>query len=338
MIDVENLRATADEMLSGLHAGESMRNRIELQSSSLSNLPSVANEMLGGLKADSALRHRILLSAQRQARAQEAAERSAVIHTPPRRFAPVAALAMAFVLVFTLGIFYGDSAFTRSTPLLNDGIQMYASEASESGEVSRYRSLFAGEDANPPLVLVNGRYYRMLESPAVVPSTLLDSAFTQVQTSLEDFGEAGALGVFSNVATSGARIYSISGLSTKTAVVAEVNGDLRLFQRVGYNGSTLVGEAESFEDTLDVMDQVAALELSGVGVVSDASAANELIYMLTEGDFTAWHSGDVGEITDGLTIYLNNGLSLQLGISDHILTACGAWSCPEFYSAYEAAM
>lgn len=338
MIDVENLRATADEMLSGLHAGESMRSRIELQSRSLSNLPSVANEMLGGLKADSALRHRILLSAQRHARAEEAAERSSGVHMPPRRFAPVAAMAMALVLVFTLGFFYGDSAFSPSTPLLNDGIQIYAAEAGEGGEISRYRSLFAGEDSNPPLVLVNGRYYRMLESPAAVPSALLDSAFTQVQSATEDFTEAGALGVFSNVATSGARIYSVSGLSTKTAVVTEVDGSLRLFQRVGYNGSSLVGEAETFEDTLDVMDQVAALELSGVGVVADASAANELIYMLTEGDFTAWHSGEVGEITDGLTIYLNNGLSLQLGISEDILTACGSWSCPEFFDAFKAAM
>lgn len=338
MMDVENLRAVADEMLSGLQAGEPMRRRIQLRSSSLENLPSIAGEMLGGLKADPSLRHRILLSAQRRKRADEAAERPVAEHIPSRRFAPVAAMAMALVLIFGLGIFYGDTPLSASPPLMSDGLQMYSSEVAETGSVSQYRSLFAGEDENPPLVLVNGRYYRMLESPAAVPSAVLDSAFTQVQSSTEDFAEAGALGVFSNVATSGARIYAVSGLSTKTAVVTEVDGSLRLFQRVGYNGNTLVGEAETFEDTLDVMGQVAALELSGVGVVSDASSANELIYMLTEGDFTAWYSGEVSDISNGLTIYLSNGLSLQLGVCEDVLTACGAWSCPEFFDAFESAM
>lgn len=60
MIDVESLRPTADEMLSGLSAGEAMKRRIILQADATERIACVAEEMLSGMHAGAALRHRIM--------------------------------------------------------------------------------------------------------------------------------------------------------------------------------------------------------------------------------------------------------------------------------------
>ena len=39
-----------------------------------------------------------------------------------------------------------------------------------------------------------------------------------------------------------------------------------------------------------------------------------------------------------LTVTLQSGLKLQLGVSGDTVTGCGGWSCPEFFDAFEAAL
>ncbi len=39
-----------------------------------------------------------------------------------------------------------------------------------------------------------------------------------------------------------------------------------------------------------------------------------------------------------LTATLTNGLKLQLGVSGDTVSACGGWSCPEFFEAFESGL
>ena len=48
--------------------------------------------------------------------------------------------------------------------------------------VPEFMSLFAGEDANPPLLCINGRYYRMMSEQTAVPAALLNSPLAEVQS------------------------------------------------------------------------------------------------------------------------------------------------------------
>lgn len=334
MIEVEMLRPTANEMLSGLSAGDRLRRRIQFQAEAVDRLPEIAGEMLSGLRADASLRHRVLVRAERRAHA-------VAPHTAPtrvmRRLTPAMGMALAIVLMFGIGLYFGANP---ALPIenLDNGFNTYAAGSTASGGVPQYRALFAGEGANPPLIGIHGRYYRMLASPVPVASALVSSAIAQVDTFTEEPSLSTTIGVYSNVVQTGAQVYALGDLSTKTAVVAEVDGSLRLFQRVGYAANALRGE-ETFEETLDVLDKVAVLELSGVGVVSDENAVGELVYMLLSDEFAMQHEPlDLDACTQALTVYLKNGLSLQLGVSGDVLVGCGAWVCPDFFSAFEASV
>ena len=39
-----------------------------------------------------------------------------------------------------------------------------------------------------------------------------------------------------------------------------------------------------------------------------------------------------------LLIGLKNGLTLQLLVSDESVSACGTWSCPDFFEAFDEAV
>ena len=331
MIDVESLRPTADEMLSGLSAGEAMKRRIILQADATERIACVAEEMLSGMHAGAALRHRILVRYERRrnaARAKAEASRSR-----NARLRPAAGMAFALALMIGLGVFFADG---HDVTLPDKGLSSFASGTLTQTGVPQFVSLFAGESANPPLVSINGRYYRMMTSPSAVPESLLDGTLAEVQTYMAEPSLGATAGIFSNIAQTGAQVYAIAGLSSKTAVAVEVDGAIRLFQRVGYAGSTTLG-TELFQDTLDVQGQVAALELSGVGVITDEEVANEvLVYMLTE--FATFAGSDMPNAEQALTIYLQNGLTLQLLVEDGVFYGCGAWACPEFEEAFRAEM
>ncbi len=336
MIEVENLRSTADEMLSGLHAPPGMAQRLRLQAGALDNLPQIAGEMLGSLQAGPALRHRILVAADRARHPfrllAPACPRKRAAHPGLLRLTPALGMAVLLVIMLGVGSLYGGTV--PGSP--SNELESYAAGPVQTlSDVSQFRSLFAGEGANPPLLAINGRYYRMLTTPLAVSSSLVGAPIADVQTYTDEPSLSTRVGVVSNVVAERSQVYEVTGLSQKTAVAAEVDGTLRLFQRVSYAAASLIGE-EMFEDTLDVGGQVASLELSGVGVVNDETRVNELLYMLNE--FAVWSGSEIGEADQALTIYLKNGLSLQLLVDGDVLWGCGAWACPEFFDAFAQAV
>lgn len=335
MIDVEMLRPTAEEMLSGLSAGEATRQRILFTTSAVDRLPQVADEMLGGLSATPALRHRILVKAERTGRAKKPVVQSPARRTGFARFTPIAGMALVLALMIGLGVNYAMDPVVPVTPTgapvaTTDLGSGRAGATPEAGSVPQYRSLFVGEGANPPLIGVHGRYYRMLNVP--VSADVIGTPIAEVQDFTDEPALAATVGVVSNIVNAGTQVYAVDGLSSKTACIAEVDGTPRLFQRVGYASTTILGN-EMFEDTLDVMNQVAALELSGVGVITDEAIANDLIYTLNE--FAVYGGSDMPDGGQALTIYLTNGLSLQLTVQDETFGGCGAWICPEFFEAFQ---
>ena len=339
MIDVEMLRPTADEMLSGLSAGEAMKKRLLLKAHAVDQMPQIAGEMLGGLHATPALRHRILVKAERTRKSQMPVEKL-LGDKPSRRplvarLTPAVGMALVLALMIGLGYNYGSNPTgilsPTGAPVAQNELNSYmAGSGTQTDGVPEYRSLFVGEGANPPLIGIHGRYYRMLN--VHVPSDVVGTAIAEVQDFTDEPSLAATVGVVSNIAKAGTQVYAVEGLSNKTACIAEVDGVPRLFQRVGYASATFLGN-EVFEDTLDVYSQVAALELSGVGVINNERIANDLIYTL--GEFAVYNGADMPDGSQALTIYLHNGLSLQLTVQDDVLGGCGAWVCPEFFDAFE---
>jgi len=318
-------------------------------SKSLTQLGPIADEMLGGLQADEAMRLKIK---------RAAAEGKGTRRLPVRRYAPAiccAALALAFV----------GAAVPRLNQHTEENIPMLASEpvavsidtiaagegaayaggelVADLGDNARMRaatpsdkSLFAHAGGDIALVAVNGAVYQMLETPKDVGNSLLgdslgDVALFDEQPSLASPKEMAA--GLSNVAQQGTVVYSVKGLSKATAVAAEVEGKMRLFQRVSYAGKGPAGA--SLEDTFSVRGKVKSAELSGVGELT-GSKANEVIAVLL--DNAALRSADATARRQMLTVTLENGLKLQLGVSGDTLCGCGGWSCPEFFEAFEAAL
>lgn len=333
MIDVEMLRPTADEMLSGLSAGEALKKRLLFQAAALDNMPQIAGEMLAGLHATPALRHRILVKTERTAR--ERTELKPAKWPALARFTPAAGMALVLAFMIGLGLNHGTDPNALLTPTgapisQNELLSYSAGGASTTTDgVPQFRSLYAGEGANPPLIGVHGRYYRMLTVP--VSADVIGSPIAEVQDFTEEPSLAATVGVISNTAKVGTQVYSVEGLSSKTACIAEVDGVPRLFQRVGYASATFIG-SELFEDTFDVYGQVAAVELSGVGVINDERKANEVIYTLSE--FAVYEGSDSLSSDQALTVYLTNGLSLQLMVQGDLISGCGTWVCPEFFDAF----
>lgn len=336
MIDVEMLRPTADEMLSGISAGDAMKRRLLFKATAVDQLPQVADEMLGGLHATPALRHRILVGAERAERARtkpivkEAREKRPGM----ARLTPAMGMALVLSLMIGLGAYYGNQValpIPGAEPMQQGNLATYGMGGTTGVQgVPQFRSLFEGEGANPPIIGMNGRYFRMLSVP--VPKASIGTQVSEINEFTDEPALASTVGTVSNVVQAGAQVFAVDGISSKTAVIAEVDGVPRLFQRVGYASGTIVGR-ELFEDTLDVNGQVTALELSGVGIITDEVKANELIYMLSE--FAAYHGTDLPDSDQALTIYLDGGLSLQLLVQGDVLSGCGAWSCPEFFEMFE---
>ena len=305
----------------------------------LIRLGPIADEMLGGLHADSRMKQRI----EAAARQAQAPKRRAL-----RTFAPAlccAALALCCVGVWgmqrggqpgaaqieTIAAGEGTTAVAGSTQIadLGDGARVGAAAPKNT-------SLFATADSDIPLVTVNGAVYRMLTSPKSLGSSLRGDAVGQIAEALAEPSLATAeqlsAGV-SNVAAQGAAVYAVKGLSSATAVAAEVDGQLRVFQRVSYAGKG--PGRETLEDTFDVRGQVATLELSGVGTLT-GQAANDAIAVLL--DHATLKSADMTARKQSLTVTLESGVKLQLGVSGDTVCGCGGWSCPEFFEAFGNAL
>ena len=302
----------------------------------LEQLPQMTDRALAGLTASDAMKRRIMESAMRPQRRK----------VPVNRLVPV----LSLVLVLAIGLGVGLPALNnqpaqelittqaagqdvigneRSLLDLSTGANLRKSEA------PAYRSIWAkGENGNFPLIGVKGRYYRMLTSPKSVSGSLLGDSLGTVAEFTTEPSLSGTDVILSNKAAQGTQVYAVDGMGG-TLIAAEVDGSYRLFQRVSFNGSAVRG-SESFEDTLQLAGSIAAMELSGVGVIDDAALCEELFATLT--DNACYESSSTVSGKQSLMITLDNGVAVQLAVKNDNLSACGTWSCPEFFEEFEAAM
>ena len=304
----------------------------------LRDLPAVANEAMKDLQATPFLKARI-------DRAISEKKQSKVRFTLPR-WAPAMCCA-AVVLVLTLvfvpmgsstpdnlinSAMLGDPTQAPASVLsadLGDGNVTISTNTSKPG----YRNMWASvQDGSFPLIGVNGKYYRMMTSPKSVSSSLLDGQVATISEFTPEPSLSGTDVVLSNTAEAGTAVYSIRGVNASTFIAAEVDGRVRLVQRVSYNGNALRG-SERLADTLAVSGKVVALELSGVGTVTDADACAALMSTLL-GNAGYQSSGSLSS-RQALLIELDNGLVLQLAVKGDRFAACGVWSCPEFFEDFE---
>ena len=301
---------------------------------------------LKAITADDALRRRILEAAK-----NKKAER----RVPVRWVAAAAACAAAAaVLAFTLP----QNAKMPSQTMLTSqsaGEKAPVEEAAEAEEAAipgarksavadvpqgmvfisnasapESRSIWVrGNGANFPLVAAQGRYFRLLASPSEVSPGLLGEKLGTVAEYTQEPALSGAE-TLSNICPEGTGIYAVRGANGLAA--AEVDGRLRLFQRVSYAGRGPVG-SERLSDTLG--GRVTSMELSGVGRLT-GSAAEDMWSFLCAG--AVYMNASCAETGQNLLITLDNGLTFQMTVSGDTLSACGAWACPGFAEAFANAL
>lgn len=319
-------------------------------SKSLDQLKPVADEMLGGLKADERMR----LAIKRAAEAGVQPRKTSVGRYVPAVCCAALALACVGIAVPRLNtnentpnavmLASEPAAVSIETIAAGDGAAFTGGELmADLGDNARVRmaapagdSLFVHAGGDIALVTVDGAVYQMLETPRDVGNSLLgeslgDVALFDEQPSLASPKEMAA--GLSNVAEQGTVIYGVKGMPHTTVVAAEVDGNMRLFQRVSYAGKGPAGA--SLEDTFGVRGKVKSAALSGVGELT-GEKANEVIAVLL--DNASLKSTDATARRQTLTVTLENGLKLQLGVSGDMLCGCGGWSCPEFFEAFEGAL
>ena len=304
----------------------------------LRSLPDIAEE--SGLEAGEQLKRNIL----RAAREKE---------TPRRAFAPrlVAALCAFAVLIGAVAFALPSLRGGGPTPTDTSLIESYPAGSVTIGEKTAldvpagsitirssknpsYRSIWAPmSGGNFPLIGVNGRYYRLLTNPTSVSGSLLGQSLGTVDAYTSEPALAGQSGICSNVVKEGETVYAVSGMNGALAA-ANVNGQMRVFQRVSFGDNALVGR-ETLADTLKASSAV-ALELSGVGTVNDPAAAQRLVNILVSSASFLRAGGS--ETNQSLLIQLNSGIVLQMAVNGERLIACGTWACPEFFEAFQEAM
>ena len=301
-------------------------------------LPDIAAS--SGLQADEQLKRRIL-------RAAEGKPRKSAFQA--KRLVPAfCALAVLIGgLAFARPSLRGNSLLDSAAPV----IESHPAGAATAGEklaldvppgsitikTSRnpsYRSIWAPmSGGNFPLICVDGRYYRLLTNPTSISSSLLGSSLGTVTTFTSEPALAGKSGIVSNAVQAGETVYAVSGMNGAMAA-ARVNGQMRVFQRVSFADSALIGK-EKLADTLKA-DTAVALELSGVGTINDAATAQRLVGILTRNASFLRAGGS--ETNQSLLIQLQSGLVLQMAVNGERVIACGTWACPEFFDAFQEAM
>ena len=308
----------------------------------LEHLPEITARQLGGLEATPTLLAKIKL---------EAAE-----HASPRRgmtmLRPVMAICAALVLCLCLSTLLDDGApvrpgempnvmdshsagtAVRSAPEPAVAADMPAGAITMSAGVrGTAQTLFAAGSGNSfPLITLNGATYRMLHTPDALSQSLLgESLGTVTEFNVEP--ALGSGGVVSNAVSVGDSVCGVSGMQG-ALVAAPVDGALRVFQRVSYAGKAVIGD-ETLADTLCRAHMVEWIEVEGMGRVDDAGMAQYLMGTLL--DFAQYEA--VGMSGSGsMQIGLNNGLVLQLMVGDDTVSACGTWSCPDFFEAFAEAV
>lgn len=323
----------------------------------LEQLPEMTSDMLGGLHATQELKYEILKDAKAAVKDGKAHQRNSAweskkVNPNARRQRSMLqrSLAMACMVIVLLGSVVGFPALigldqkNKSAIVTQTGGELTNAQSQAldlpKGSIvisqrtkPAYRGVWAAaEGANFPLICVEGRYYRMLSNPTGIGNGLLGGELGQVTTYTSEPALADG-GVISNAAAEGSKVYAVSGMNG-AMVAAEVDGKMRVFQRVSFGGTALVG-GEKLADTLEA-GNVVAMELTNVGTVTDPAKAKELYGILVDNAFFA-RSG-ASETGAALLLQLDNGLVLQLAVRDESVMACGTWTCPEFFEAFEAAV
>lgn len=308
----------------------------------LQRLPEAAEQGLSGLTAGPALKARIQLAA---------AQQPATPRIPMSKVIRWASLACTCALVImalflflpgqtddpdqpgaliTSGTLGGDATEAPIVADLgNNAVHIRAGNSNPD-----YRSMWApASNGNFPLIGVNGAYYRLLTTPRNVDKSLRGSALGTVSEFTTSPSLSGTDTVLSNVVEFGETVYAIRGMGS-TLVTAKVDGQMRLFQRVSFNGYARRG-SEKLEDTLDVSGRVIAMELTGVGTITDPAVCQRLLETLF--DCASYKSSGSLSSRQSLILELDNGLVLQMAVKNDAVAACGVWNCPEFFEEFEAA-
>ncbi|NLX83844.1 MAG: hypothetical protein GXZ04_08570 [Clostridiales bacterium] len=297
----------------------------------------VADETLGGLVAGPDLLARARMQAVQNAQPQQ-----------QRKMGLRRALAMAMSLVMVIG-----TAALLVPQLRKPAIPIVSTMT--SGETSLDNALRSadlprgslvlskepspsylgvwerGSGANFPLVRVNGRFYRMLTHPKDV-SAITGEQLGQVAVFTDEPALDNSTATLSNIAAMNAPVYAVSGMG-QAAIAAEVNGQIRLFQRVAFAGSALQG-SEGIKDAIPAGAQ--ALQLSEVGTVDDPAAVSRLMDMLLSQSNYQGSRSRGGK--QALLIQYSNGVVLQLAVDGDSLSSAGTWVNPEFIEAFRNAI
>lgn len=306
----------------------------------LENLPQIAQRQLGGLEATPV----ILAKAKLEAAERKSAHRSGAVLRPVLAVCAALALCIGVVTAMNGGEIPGLAP--TATPNVLDshsaGTQITPTEEPRmagdvpSGAISMSAGMRRSSDtlfadlgsASFPLITLDGATYRLLLSPdAISPSMLGEEMGTVSEFNIEP--ALGTSGVVSNAVSRGETVHAISGMNG-ALVAANVNGALRVFQRVSYAGTAVIG-AETLADTLCAPGDAAWIEVSGIGRVDDAAVVQELMEtLLTCADYEGTSLSGSTSMQVGLT----NGLVLQLLVGEDTVSACGTWSCPDFFEAF----
>lgn len=309
----------------------------------LEQLPEIANRQLSGLTADQRLLANIKIKAAQPR------------HKQRLRLRPLLTGAVTIALCLCIGLFAvptllhtqndalrldshsAGSMITTTNGAILQTLDVPAGSISVGGSSASsgtYRNLFATQkNGNYPMIMVGNAVYRLLISPLSMSDSLLGSSLGEVtEYTVEPALSNG--GIVSNFVSAGATVYAVKGMQGAMAA-AYVNGSLRAFQRVSYAGDALLG-SEALGDTLTASHNVTAIELTGAGTINDAGVAQSLINTLLANAQYQSASFDSGA-NRSLLIALDNGLLLQMMVGEDTVSACGTWSCPEFFEAYAAA-
>ncbi|MGI6215541.1 MAG: hypothetical protein ACOYIT_06680 [Christensenellales bacterium] len=297
----------------------------------LENLPEIADEMLDELEPDSFSWAKIVAKAEQR-------EERKIRWNAKRAVALACSLAVVLFAGFALHnnfskdprqiqtVAAGGKDHPRMAALSVPRGSISLSDGKPSQNIGIWEG---GSGANFPLVAAEGRYYRLLKNPTEVPENMLGRKIGAVDTFTDEPALYNANAqIISNIADEGSDIYAVSGMDGAVAA-ANVNGSLRVFQRVSFSGHALVG-SENIMSTLGSVKPV-AMRLSGVGTINDESKISMLMGMLKRADYLG---SSAASKQQKLLIEFSNGIVLQLYAEDDSFYACGSFNCPDFFSTF----
>ncbi len=297
----------------------------------LDSIPQMADRALAGLQAGPDLRLRIQMEAIRKE------QRRKTMMSVGRAATAVCCAVLVLALILNPQQRVQEFAAPSITSLpLGSGVESsdepaVLGEASiQGGRQNADSGIWAAsENGAFPLIGLKGSYYRQMTISVSIPSSQL----TEVG-SVEEFTTEPSLSdasiISSNCVNAGETIYAVTGMES-TFLAAQSSGRQCLFQRVSFNGKALT-QSETLADTLQLKGHIQSMTLSGKGTVQGESA--EALFDTLVNNSVYESSGALS--TDSvLTITTDSGLSAQMLVRDDRLSACGIWSCPEFFEAFD---